>query len=216
MGRGGAFSASSEPRQGIELLMRWYLPVAACVVTGSLINVLATWALAVGTKSQLTDVDYQSIAVWPAADFHPKCKIPDMMSVRSESSFQTNLTTIGGARNQVQMAQIVASRFGWPARSLQYTEWRETGRDDFKQSLQLPSWVASKLPGGGRLPIGPIWLGFAVNTLLYAALGASLWLAPDQLRLWHRRRQGLCIHCSYPVADPAKPCSECGRLPTTR
>ena len=65
--------------------------------------------------------------------------------------------------------------------------------------------------GRWELPTRPVPTGFALNTLFYALPISLLWLAPGQFRRWHRRRKGLCIHCAYPVADPAKPCPECGK-----
>ncbi len=56
------------------------------------------------------------------------------------------------------------------------------------------------------LPILPVWPGFAVNTLFYAAI---LWL-PFVLRRWVRVRRGLCPKCAYPMGDSAV-CSECGK-----
>ncbi len=59
-------------------------------------------------------------------------------------------------------------------------------------------------------PYRPIWPGFALNTLFYAAL---LWLlfllAPRQIRRHVRVRRGLCPACGYPVGESAV-CSECG------
>ena len=57
---------------------------------------------------------------------------------------------------------------------------------------------------------GPLWLGFAVNTLFYAAI---LWLlisVPFVLRRFIRVRRSLCPACAYPMGESAV-CSECGR-----
>ncbi len=61
------------------------------------------------------------------------------------------------------------------------------------------------------MPLGPIPLGFAVNTLFYAAL---LWLlipGPFALRRFLRVKRGLCPKCAYPMGESAL-CSECGRV----
>ena len=60
------------------------------------------------------------------------------------------------------------------------------------------------------LPLRPIWSGFAVNTVLYAAI---LWLLiPGTFVLrrviWLKR--GLCSACGYPMGE-AGVCSECGK-----
>ena len=64
-----------------------------------------------------------------------------------------------------------------------------------------------------RLPLAPIWPGFAINTLFYAAL---LWLGfcgPFALRRQIRRKHGRCVKCGYdlrgaPGTDAG--CPECG------
>jgi hypothetical protein len=59
------------------------------------------------------------------------------------------------------------------------------------------------------LPCRPVLPGFAINTLLYAAV---LWLpfaAPGSVRKWRRVRRGLCPACAYPVGT-SEVCTECG------
>jgi hypothetical protein len=59
------------------------------------------------------------------------------------------------------------------------------------------------------LPLRPIWSGFAVNTIFYAAI---LWLlipGAFVLRRFLRRRRGLCPACAYPMGEGAV-CTECG------
>ena len=88
-----------------------------------------------------------------------------------------------------------------------------------------------KLPKGRRLPPGlglpgsamprvvplrPIWLGFAVNTIFYAALLWVLIPGPFALRRLIRIRRGLCPACAYPRGQ-LEMCSECGEvLPSSR
>ncbi len=59
------------------------------------------------------------------------------------------------------------------------------------------------------LPWRPLPLGFAINTLFYAAI---LWLFPGSfaLRRFLRLRPGLCPKCAYPIGESAV-CTECGR-----
>ncbi len=59
------------------------------------------------------------------------------------------------------------------------------------------------------LPLRPIWPGFAVNTLFYAAI---LWLLiyGAALRRFLRVRRGLCPKCAYPMGESVV-CTECGQ-----
>ena len=63
------------------------------------------------------------------------------------------------------------------------------------------------------LPWHPIWPGFAINTIFYAAI---LWLFIGGLfalrrflRLRRGLRRGLCPKCAYPMGESSV-CTECG------
>jgi hypothetical protein len=67
-----------------------------------------------------------------------------------------------------------------------------------------------KIPPALALPVIPIWPGFLIDTIFYAAI---LWLlipGPFALRRLIRLRRGLCPKCGYPMGE-SKTCSECGR-----
>ena len=60
------------------------------------------------------------------------------------------------------------------------------------------------------LPLRPLLIGFALNTIFYAAI---LWMpfAPFVLRRHIRRKRGHCIKCGYDLrGDFAAGCPECG------
>ena len=61
------------------------------------------------------------------------------------------------------------------------------------------------------LPLRPIWLGFAINTIFYAALLWLLTLGPFTARRMIRRKRGRCLKCGYDLrgADH-EACPECG------
>jgi hypothetical protein len=118
-------------------------------------------------------------------------------------------------------------RFGWPLRSMQgwlrrnerlyqlaeaaefdgdFNEYRCMWRVHLDES-QYP-------PIETRLPVGPIWPGFAINTVFYAAV---LWMlfalggTPFALRKWRRIRRGLCAKCGYDLrGSTSQTCPECG------
>ncbi len=55
----------------------------------------------------------------------------------------------------------------------------------------------------------PLWPGFAINTLLYAAVLWLMFVAPFALRRRRRIKRGLCPKCAYPVGT-SDVCTECG------
>ena len=83
---------------------------------------------------------------------------------------------------------------------------------------RLPQWVRAS--PHDRLAIVPLWPGFAINTIFYAA---ALWLvfcaAPGFVRRRIGRRRGRCLHCGYDLrgqrpgaeAGASRKCPECGR-----
>lgn len=111
---------------------------------------------------------------------------------------------------------------GWPMRAL-VCECDEPTQDPVSKlavypasrgGLTLPCHVVKDgatifLPRG--LPYRPLWVGFAVNTMLYSALWALPVCAGPIRRAW-RLRQGRCIVCNYDrrgLAAGAR-CPECG------
>ena len=107
--------------------------------------------------------------------------------------------------------QMDIDAFGWPARSLRRMEAHATN----SSITRFEGWpIHPSAPNAAfLLPIRPVGPGFPINSIVFAVPVASCWLAVLKYRRSYRRRHHLCIHCSYPVGDPAKPCSECGRSP---
>jgi hypothetical protein len=59
------------------------------------------------------------------------------------------------------------------------------------------------------LPLRPILIGNAVNTVSFAAGLWAIALGPGTLRRFIRRRRHLCQACGYPVGE-SELCTECG------
>lgn len=63
----------------------------------------------------------------------------------------------------------------------------------------------------GALPTRPLWPGFAINTVFYAAILWLLFAAPSALQRRRRIKRGLCPKCAYPVGTNER-CTECGAV----
>lgn len=66
-----------------------------------------------------------------------------------------------------------------------------------------------------RIPLTPVWPGFAANALAY---GVCVWVLLGvwgAVRRWNRSRTGRCPRCAYrrDSLPPAAPCPECGCAP---
>ena len=112
---------------------------------------------------------------------------------------------------------LIEEARGWPIRSMIW--WTDIQVDyssgnvlniDHRRALHMPGLESN--PGYGRaLPLRPIWPGFAVNTIFYAAILWLLVLGPFVLRRYLRRRRGLCPACGYDLKHAEhESCPECG------
>ncbi len=120
--------------------------------------------------------------------------------------------------NDPSLPWTIELAYGWPARS---------GVGIIRKHVRgaavwaVTSGIRTADDGSGEpvsyrvLPVRPIWSGFAINTLFYAAI---LWLlipGPVVLRRFLRLRWGLCPNCAYPMGESSV-CTECGRaLPSS-
>lgn len=81
----------------------------------------------------------------------------------------------------------------------------------------VPSWFAanSRGPVPYDLPLRPLPLGFAINTLFYATLVFFTFETLGWARRARRRTRGLCARCAHSLQGlpEAAPCPECGRAP---
>jgi hypothetical protein len=115
----------------------------------------------------------------------------------------------------VDRVRVIDAR-GWPLLSL----WGAFTIQDTANSL-TPTveshWsvlVRDGFPGWGDwetqvLPLRPLWPGFLLNTLFYAAILGLFFFIPGRVRRTLRLRRGLCPVCAYPRgANDA--CTECG------
>ena len=108
---------------------------------------------------------------------------------------------------------------GWPCRCLEADRawvqyWGVAPQADWRSAAKLPEaryFLGIKEARYRPLPLRPIWPGFAINTIFYAAM---LWLVipgPFTARRMIRRRRGLCLKCGYDLRGAEhEVCPECG------
>ncbi|MEE8155134.1 MAG: hypothetical protein V3T53_09310 [Phycisphaerales bacterium] len=110
---------------------------------------------------------------------------------------------------------------GWPAHSLRYygpIYVVRAGSGNVYDESRMTGYFHPPLPETmvkrgyrSELPFLPIWPGFALNTILYAAFLWVLTLGPFTARRIIRRKRGLCPKCGYDLRGTARMiCSECG------
>jgi hypothetical protein len=127
-------------------------------------------------------------------------------------------TDVAGRVLYRRSKEIHHTELGWPLLSLRWQPDPIRRRIGWKYGLVVPEWLAAQPsssdplhPNSHRrhLPLRPLWPGFAVNTIFYAAILWVLFTAPGSVRRWRRRRRGLCPACAYPVGQSLT-CTECG------
>ncbi len=122
-----------------------------------------------------------------------------------------------GPDSRKSCVYISVRSMGVPFRCLYLGSYCETGPmgDDIKLEPCGVWTVQTPFLAGDfhDLPTIPLWPGFALNTLFYAALAWGLWQLPLAIRRRRRRSKGLCVRCGYDLKGLAAGavCPECGR-----
>lgn len=123
---------------------------------------------------------------------------------------------------------VTHARVGYPMYAMRWLDYAshlpEEGSGPLRRAwlmgVDIEGSMAKVFPArriDRRLPIRPIALGFATNTVVYAALAWGLWRGARTVRGAVRRRRGLCERCGYPRPRPGADrgpararCPECG------
>ena len=211
-------------------MKRRLFKLAVFLLLGAILNVAVAWGCAQFTpgpliKQELRDPDFSIWRVqmrtgWPSEPYHRL----------SATAFGIRYEVMSG---RIDFANASAPpgwlkgiykewRDGWPLQCLARHTWLSFGKN-------IPSrygFAAGKeerglvvLPESGmfaglrdrRLPIEPVWPGFAINTIFYVALLWMLWLSPFVVRRFIRHKRGLCINCGYDLRGAEhEVCPECG------
>jgi hypothetical protein len=100
------------------------------------------------------------------------------------------------------------ARFGFPCEAMAYDLWWNRGIHIGSGQIKN-TYGAQHHTDVVAVPFLPIWPGFAINTIFYAAILWVLFFAPGTIRRTIRRRRGLCPACAYPIGT-SPVCTECG------
>lgn len=137
-------------------------------------------------------------------------------------------STLGMSSGLGPQRTIIHIRVGWPMSAMAWYDYSDTVQKD-APPLARAWWMGIDLgrpmpatpPGSKtwrvtpRLPIRPLWPGFAVNSLALAAIFFMLLTGAHAIRRSRRRRQSRCEHCGYQLASLTT-CPECGSSSTKR
>jgi hypothetical protein len=96
---------------------------------------------------------------------------------------------------------------GWPLFCLCGETWTKAAGQP--NSTQWMCTVNRNSCDSLVFPLRPLWPGFAINTIFYAAVLWVLFAVPGRVRRWRRIKRGVCVRCAYPVGA-SDVCTECG------
>ncbi len=103
-------------------------------------------------------------------------------------------------------SNVIRYRAGLPMRTFEGSVWVDMNRRRVTEQHAVKIW-------GDRppIPFQLLWVGFAINTIFYAAILWLLTLGPFTARRMIRRKRGHCIKCGYDLrGDFSAGCPECG------
>ena len=215
-------------------MKRVAIKVILFLLLGAILNIALAWTLcqasgvghdAADGSEELTDAYRQ---VWQRYAPHGFAVQPDDLAPFTDRigfrAFQmyADREDLDPVDHFVELAVIKVA--GWPQDSL-------IGYEFLRMNTSAgitPAWVEhsnrflrlrTKERPGDRptvwLPIVPLWPGFAINTIFYAAILWLLFAIPFALRRRRRIKRGLCPACAYDLrGNDSKTCPECGTAVT--
>lgn len=226
-------------RRNLRRIIRKF---AMFVLLGAIVNVAVAWRIAClvvvnsnivrlgQTTTDLPKWHYEfsipqaagSLRVW---SFVTRQDGPDQTMYPTDPEIVTNWTRLTRTPSDQDMQtrdRWIEDGRGWPLLAM-YCRWTRPFdlSADYKlyAGLPLPKSRASRVEAAQlrAIPLLPMWPGFGINTLFYAAVLWALFAGPGKIRRRLRARRGLCLACAYDLrgrAADSTTCPECGMAVT--
>ena len=198
-------------------MKRPLLIIAICLLLGAVMNVAVAWAIAIWSDpiptrieffSEVNQSDIESLWQHYAKPGWPSLSGGTRLSAAGKTTTKVDASSPAG------FFQLTRYEMGWPGRAMRYVDLLWSGGGRPPQWVTVEGWhLRDGIDWIGRrtiiLPLAPVWSGFAVNTIIYAAMLWPLIRTLFNLRRFLRVRRGLCPKCAYPMGE-AFVCTECG------
>jgi hypothetical protein len=217
------------------------------LLAGAIINVAVAWGCAIAADAHTgitkSDRHVDQAGVWDthkwqsfgsslfhfqhyASKRHTLSDVPELVS-QSWPPWLPNLQYAVATSEFVSdgsLLRYVAEARGFPLRSLGH-ELKLRPRVKFEQNGLSCEWKVRYgiiiSPGSlapRALPLRPIWPGFAINTIFYAAIVWMMFAVPGTVRRRVRIKRGQCASCGYSLRGRGRStsgndtCPECGAI----
>ena len=194
---------------------RVIVTAAIFLLAGAMVNVAVAWGCGLSFNLKVTIITRNVIGASPV-DWWGEDP-PEGFALHSTHGFL--LTPLPGVElafaerrhERLITEYMFGLRTGWPLRSLAGVVWSRAYQDSIYKAALPTRWDQNP---SLWLVYRPLWPGFAVNTLFYATILATLWLLTRvgyfyAFRRVIRVRRGLCPACAYPMGK-SDVCTECG------
>jgi hypothetical protein len=142
--------------------------------------------------------------------------VTERVSSTTTNLFQTHVPSWSRLHLESDLEWTIAIEDGrgWPSIAL-CSETNMVMLPSGGHSGTVQFGIATRRTGDPRLyrvmPLRPIWAGFAINTIFYAAILWGMFALPLALRRRRRVKRGLCPACGYDLRGSASQnCPECG------
>jgi hypothetical protein len=153
------------------------------------------------------DWQYREVEFRGGSSGPPRAPGEPVRAVIPTEELATSLTLadVGWPVASLQMEYRVETQWsGWTAEESWFPAW-ELPDNLWELGLDRPRWAL------GRVPLRPLWPGFLIDSLFYAAIWFGVFLAPGMAKRAIRRKRGRCPRCGYDLrGELAGGCPECG------
>ncbi len=187
------------------------------LLLGAIVNVAVAWGLHLGSHrdDSLEIARLFSVVMTRVANNRDDIEFSDIVDTSFGVTHRSVVfEPVVQSKSSTRLGQVIIE-VGWPMRTLYTTSYLYEGQPNWTPD----DWTLAIVPRSKEygstyrpeLPLRPLWLGFAVNTVLFASISWGLALLLVTSRDSIRRERGHCIKCGYDLrhADH-RACPECG------
>jgi hypothetical protein len=227
------------------MMKRRAFKVLLFVLAGAIMNVAVAWGFAIYSPFwpnkgwHIKNEWRESVSEWWDSEypFAVKVNVKSTSVTKSKYGPMSFVSTKG-----IELAHLSSDTWqseppncsawrmisGIPMRSMTGSRWRLFERNEpefanrggvfiqFMGRARARGEIDWLMEGGRVLPLRPIWPGFAINTIFYAAIVWFLFFMPGAIRKLTggvRRKRGQCAACGYSLRDNvSNTCPECGAV----
>lgn len=203
--------------------MTRHLPyLSRLLLTGLAATVLISWSLAAWSAISTAEVNrapfhafFPPPGMTPPLDWAMQTWVPRRgpglrHDIVTEMEWMGSTLGAMSGRSNRSMERAAA---GWPIPCLQWAAEDDTKPGPILRGLPVPlphrEWPER------RLPLRPLWLGLAVDVVVWTVAATVVVTWFGFVRANWRIRRGLCPGCAYPATEVGV-CPECGRSAPSR